>query len=186
MLRIRFLILALPFVALSAGESSAQIEKGDSQISLQGSLSTSVGQPTGSQTSGSVGGTYGYFLTRQIAIRGTAYLNVSRTSAGGGEDGSGAANDISGLYGAGVELDLTGAGQKFVPYLAFEALTLSSAQAGQSSMILGPSVGARSFVSRSTAFDVALRYQTTSDNINVGTVQTTFGFSYFFGSDRRR
>jgi hypothetical protein len=168
-------LVAVPHIA------SAQIEKGDSQVSLQGSLSTNVGGADGSSsTSGNVGGTYGYYFTRQLALRGVAFITASK-SAGGG---SGA--DISGVYGGGIELNLTGANQAFVPYIAFDALTSSSSSGSQGSVLLGPSVGARAFVSRNTAFNVALQYQTFSDNTNVGTLQTSFGFSVFFGGDRRR
>ena len=73
-----------------------------------------------------------------------------------------------------------------MPYLAFDALTMSSATGEQGSVILGPSVGARAFVSRNTAFNVAMEYQTTSDNTSTGTLQTSFGFSFFFGGDRRK
>lgn len=177
----RRIITALAAVtfALLPTLASAQIEKGDSQISLNGSLSTTVGSLTGeSFTSGNIGGQYGYYFTRQLALRGVAFITASK--------GSGGSTEFNGVYGGGVEFNLTGANQTFVPYLAFDALTMSSASGDQGSVLLGPSVGARAFVSRNTAFNVALEYQTTSDNTSTGTLQTSFGFSFFFGGDRRK
>jgi hypothetical protein len=180
---------ALTVVLIAAASpriAAAQIEKGDSQISLQGSLSTTVGG-SASNTSGSIGGQYGYYFTRQLALRGTAYINASSSSAGGGFDEFGdSGTEFSAIYGGGIELNLGTSGQKFVPYLAFDALTSSSATAGQSSVLLAPAFGARAFVSRNTAFNVALQYQTTSEATDVGTLQTSFGFSFFFGGDKRR
>ena len=170
-------ILSASFLAPTV--ASAQIEKGDSQISLQGSLSTNIGDTGGSSyTSGNVGGSYGYYFTRQLALRGVAYITAAKASGG--------STDITGIYGGGIELNLTGANQPFVPYIAFDALTSSSASGTQGSVMLGPTVGARAFVSRNTAFNVAMQYQTYSDNTQVGTLQTSFGFSVFFGGDRRR
>lgn len=156
---------------------SAQIEKGDSQITLQGSISSQITPDASGSASGSLGGSYGYFFTRQLAFRGIAFLSV-----GDGVDGG---TQLSGVYGAGVELNLTGAGQKFVPYLAFDVSTMTGMGDGASATMLGPAVGARAFVSRSTAFDVSVRYDTESSNTSVGTLRTNFGFAVFFGRNRR-
>ena len=174
----RHLIATVTVLLLSAAPTiaHAQIERGDSQISLQGSLQTQISEQTDlSTTNGSFGGSYGYYLTRQLALRGVAFLAVSKSN-------------VTGAYGGGIELNLTGADQKFVPYLAFDALALANSSAGQnsSSVQLGPSVGVRTFVSRNTAFNVAMEYRTFSDNMNIGTLETSFGFSFFFGGDRRR
>lgn len=175
---------ALCLAAFAPRVTHAQIEPGDSQLTLQGSLSKSVTKVGDGSTSGSFGGSYGYFLTRQIAVRGTAFL----TASGGGTDEFGNAaggTSFFGAYGGGLELNLGGAGQKFVPYLAFDVLTVSGQQQELNSVILGPAFGARAFISRSTAFDMSMRYETTSDDTSVGTLRTNFGFSVFFGSNRR-
>lgn len=175
--RTRFLTaLSLTFVSLHT--ASAQIEKGDSQITLQGSITSQINPNGNGPATGSLGGVYGYFITRQIALRANAFLAVT-----GGSQDSG--SQVLGVYGAGMELNLGGAGQKFVPYLALDVSTMSGMEGTESSTMIGPAAGARAFVTRNTAFDVSVRYETQTGNTDYGTIRTNFGFAVFFGKQRR-
>ena len=177
MLAAALVLAATPAVAL------AQIEKGDTQITLQGSLSSQMGGTT-SSTSGNILGQYGYYLTRNIALRGIAMVSVTRS---GGQSNeffeTEASTSTSTIYGGGVEVNLAGQGAKFAPYVAFDMLSSTDSEG---TSLLGPSAGVRMFVSRNTAFTVATQYQTTSENTSVGSLQTSFGMSYFFGGKDRR
>lgn len=154
----------------------AQIESGDKSVSVSGSIVQTPGSNGGSSsTSGNVFGGLNYFWTRQTAFRLNAGAIISTTNG---------TSTTFATLGGGLEYDFSSEGQTRVPYLAFDVLSISGGDV--SSIQLAPAVGARFFVSRSTAFDVAGVYRQSTDKGATGSYEARFGLSFFFGSDKRK
>ena len=160
---------------------SAQIEAGDMKISLDGSIQSQKVAGT-SSTSGQVNFTLGYYLSRNVALRATAWEYLSQgfnlTSLGAGAEYSFAPATNPAL-------------PFMVPFVAVDAsTTLFSVSGGggapSSSILLRPAAGARWFLSRQSSFDVSAGYTLGSETSGGGVFGIQFGFSYYFLRDSKR
>lgn len=172
----RMSVLAV-VVCVAAQPVSAQIEKGDKSLALQGLVSSKTGGDS-SQTLGMVLASLNFFQTRNFAWR-VSITEMAGTS--GGETSSGT------LFGGGVEWNFNQQGSTKIPFVAFDASYFLFKDFNV--LMVSPSAGARFFLSRSTSFDVAASYNTFvsgEDTGGGGLVLVRLGFSYYFGKDTRK
>lgn len=165
---------ALLGVALAAPVASAQIEAGDKSVAVTGQVMSGTGDASFTMGIGILG--YNYFQTRNFAWRITLGVITSDVD----EESS-----TSTIAGGGVEWNFGKADSKTVPFVAFD---VSSISAGETTAIgYGPSAGFRTFLTRSTSFDVTGNYTVYSaEGDSAGILGVRLGFSYFIGKDARR
>ncbi|HLA91668.1 MAG TPA: hypothetical protein VJL28_14660 [Gemmatimonadaceae bacterium] len=163
---------------LAAGPAMAQIEAGDKSLMLHVFGQSTTGTDDKQTMVMALVGV-NFFQTRNFAWR----LSVTGI---GGESGGDSSNGA--LLGAGVEWNFNSEGAKAIPFVAVDASQFMFPDANAS--MVSPSAGLRSFVSRSTSFDVAGSYNLLiaggEDGGTFGFFQLRLGFSYFLGKDARR
>jgi hypothetical protein len=159
---------------------SAQIEAGDKKVSLDGAIQSQkiAGE---SSTSGQVNASLGYYLSRNIALRGTIFEYLSKglnmTSLGAGAEYSFAPATNPAL-------------PFMVPFVALDASTtifsITGGVAPSSSILLRPAGGVRWFLSRNSSFDVSASYTVGAEASGGGVFGINFGFSYYFLKESKR
>lgn len=175
---VRLLLAVVLTLGLAARPAMAQIEAGDKSLTF-----TALGQSTtgtdDKQTMIMALVGMNFFQTRNFAWR----LSVTGI---GGESGGDSSNGA--LLGAGVEWNFNAQGAKSIPFLAVDVSQFMFPDANAS--MVSPSAGLRSFVSRSTSFDVAGAYNLLiaggEDGGTFGFYALRLGFSFYFGKDTRR
>lgn len=163
-------------VTVAAAPLSAQIEAGDRSVGVQGLIATLTGDESFTFGMGYL--SFNKFQTKKFAWRLNAVIQVS--DAGDGMETS------TGL-GGGLEWNFNSEGLKTIPFVAIDAQQFMAKD--QNMTMLSPSIGFRSFVSRSTSFDVAVSYNTIvagGGDISGGLILARMGFSYYLGKDPRR
>ena len=153
----------------------AQIEKGDKSFQLQGEY-IQVVSPNSQDPSGTIVGQFGYYMTRNLGLKGTAGLIF---------EGS----DVGYIVGAGGEWNFGAKGSTTVPYAKLDVLDFKVDMLNL--LMLSPGGGVRFFLSRQTAFDVTASYNLAiasfqGGKADGGAIQVLLGFSYFFGGGDRR
>ena len=168
-------------LCLVAQPASAQIEKGDRSLALQG-LFTSKGatESSESQTLGMVLASVNFFQTRNFAWR-VSVIEMAGTS--GGETSSGT------LLGGGFEWNFNEQGSTKIPFVALDGAYFLFPDFNV--LMVSPSAGARFFLNRSMSFDVAASYNTfvsggDAGDSGGGLVLLRLGFSYYFGKNTRK
>ena len=164
---------------LAAGPAIGQIEAGDKSVNFQGLIQSKTGTDKKETTVFALVG-LNTFRTRNFAWR----LQI-----GGLWGESEGENTGLPILGAGVEWDFNHPGAKTIPFLALDALELVAPGSGTAT-IISPNAGFRSFVSRSTSFDVNASFNTLivggEDGGSISFIMLRLGFSYFLGKDARR
>lgn len=172
----RWLSIVALGTCLAARPAVAQIEKGDKSLGLQSLAWFSTGEQSFKFGLGAVG--FNYFQTRNFAWR------LGAVVVGFEVDGEG--GTVTGLTG-GLEWNFGQSGAKTVPFIAVDVSQLTGP--GLSATGIAPSAGWRTFISRSTSFDVVGAYNTslTKDDSGsrAGLISARLGFSFYFGKDSR-
>ena len=155
---------------------SAQIEKGDRSLGLQGLFTTKTGGDS-SQTLGMVLASLNFFQTRNFAWR----VSVIEMAGSSGEDTSSGT-----LLGGGFEWNFNEQGSTKIPFVAVDGAYFLFPDFN--ALMVSPSAGARFFLNRKTSFDVAASYNTflSGEASGGGLVLVRLGFSYYFGKDTRK
>jgi len=162
---------------LAARPAAAQIEKGDKSLALQSLAWFATGDESFTFGLGAIG--FNYFQTRSFAWRVGAVVVAFEVGD--------ASATVTGLTG-GLEWNFGQQGAKTVPFIAVDVSQLIGEN--MNSTGIAPSAGWRTFISRSTSFDVVGAYSTnlTKDDSGSsgGLITARLGFSFYFGKDSRR
>lgn len=181
---LRWISAASLGLALAAAPAAAQIEAGDKSVGVQGMFATLTGVEDVSFTFGMGFFSFNKFQTSKFAWR----FNLSTQISSGEDEFGESTTDVSTGIGGGLEWNFNKAGQKTIPFVGLD-VTMFTGQ-DETFTMLSPSAGFRSFVSRSTSFDVALSYNTIvsggEDTGGAGIILGRLGFSYYLGKDPRR
>ena len=151
----------------------AQQEAGDKEIQVFGNITTISSSGT-SYSSGSVGGSIGYFFTRQIQVSAGAFVTLS----GGGGGSTTTQTQLTG----GLRYNLATQGSKTFPYLGIDMGTSASSDGSPSQSFYRPSAGFKAFFTRNAAFDlnVGLMKFTQQQPGSPTMVDSQFGLSFVF------
>ena len=162
--------------SLAAGPVSAQIEKGDKALAVQGLFAASVGTQEFVGFGMAAAG-LSFFQTRNLAWHLVAVV--------AGANVSGEVTVVPGL-GGGVEWDFNEQNATTIPYVGVDAVQVFAKDANATTV--AANAGLRFFISRSTSFDAAATYNqpvSGGDNSS-GELQFRLGFSFFFAKDTRK
>jgi hypothetical protein len=167
---LRTLTLGIAF-AVTPAIAAAQQEKGDREIQVFGNLSSTSSDGGGSSTTGMLGGGLGYFLTRQVQLRGGVILTMNSS------EGSSSSSNIL-TYG--MAYNFATEGRRTFPYLGIDGYTVT-AEDTPASTALRPNGGLKTFLSRNAAFDVNVGLvRLGSEGASSTTVDSRFGLSFVF------
>ena len=174
----KWVVAVLLVVAVAARPAGGQIVAGDRSVSLNGMYLTLTGVPdaTFSMGIGQLG--FNKFQTSKFAWRVSALVQVSDVGDG--------AETMTGI-GGGLEWNFNSEGKTTIPFIATDVNLFSAS--GESYTMLSPSAGFRSFLSRSTSFDLAASYNMIvagPEDTSGGLMMLRMGLSYYLGKDPRR
>ena len=168
-------ITIIAIAALLPSLAHAQQEKGDKEVQVFGNVSTTTGGDGGNMSNGSVGGFIGYFLTRQIQVKGGMIVDLS--SAGG-------STTETGILSAGLVYNFATQGRKTFPYVGIDIMSIgNSTPNSQPTTAYRPSAGFKAFFTRNAAFDMnfGVEQMTGQQAQSAGTtVDSRFGLSFVF------
>jgi hypothetical protein len=172
----RSLIVSLAAVALAAFphiRAVAQQQAGDKEVQVFGNVTTISSNGT-SYSSGSVGGSIGYFFTRQLQLSGGAFVTLS----GGGGASTTTQTQLSG----GLRFNFATEGRKAFPYVGMDMGTSASSDGSPSQSFYRPSAGFKTFFTRNAAFDLNVGYMRfTQQQQDAPTmIDSQFGLSFVF------
>jgi hypothetical protein len=168
---------ALVLIASLSVRGVAQQEKGDKEVQIFGNVSTTTasGGGGGSSSTGSVGGFIGYFLTRQLQLKGGMIVDLSSTSG---------QTQATGVLSAGVVFNFATEGRKTFPYVGVDILSIGTSEPNsQPITAYRPAAGFKTFFTRNAAFDlnVGIEQMTGQQAQNAGTtVDSRFGLAFVF------
>lgn len=168
---VSFAALGLAFYPqLRAG---AQQEAGDKEIQVFGNVTTISSSGT-SYSSGSVGGSIGYFFTRQLQLSAGAFVALS--------GGAGAGTTTQTQLLGGLRYNFATQGRKSFPYVGIDMGTSASSDGSPSQSFYRPSAGFKTFFTRNAAFDLNVGYMRfTQQQQNAPTmIDSQFGLSFVF------
>lgn len=174
----KWVAAAVIALVVAVKPAAAQLEAGDRSIAVQGLLMTSGGGEDGF-TMGLGLLAYNYYKTKNLAIR----SNIIATSSASGDEDA----ETTIALGVGAEWNFTRATEsKSIPFAALDVLYITGPD-DLAAVGLSPSVGVRTFISRSASFDVVGAYNMYSqDGDTAGIFAIRLGLSFYLGKDARR
>ena len=151
----------------------AQQEAGDKEIQVFGNVMT-ISSSGSSYSSGSVGGSLGYFFTRQLQLSAGAFVTLS--------GGAGSSTTTQTQLSGGVRYNFATQGRKAFPYVGIDMGTSASSDGSPSQSFYRPSAGFKTFFTRNAAFDINVGYMRfTQQQQDAPTmIDSQFGLSFVF------